>query len=223
MALPMAGAQETASQHRARARRSVNDRVFLFSGLCCHDTHAASRTFPQLHLLTPVFAREAAGKRQLVRLGHFLIPHDGFAMAAAPQRAGSLVVPSPRALGCCVTYPGNSSFCSSQRRELLLYVRDSLLQVKPAAGQLLQQTMGRNLHAHARREHRHLRLLQCELARATRALAPPAAAEPRNSRRRTSVRATGVTVSAVPESCVHLRSELAEQPPRIVAPQRGGQ
>ena len=60
---------------------------------------SASRTFPQLHLLTPVFARDAAGERQLVRLGHFLIPHDGFAMAAAPQRAGSLVVPSPRALG----------------------------------------------------------------------------------------------------------------------------
>ena len=59
---------------------------------------SASRTFPQLHLLTPVFARDAAGGRQSVRLGHYLIPPDGFAMAAAPQRAGSLVVPSPRAL-----------------------------------------------------------------------------------------------------------------------------
>ena len=59
---------------------------------------SASRTFPQLHLLTPVFARDAAGDRQLVRLGHYLIPPDGFDMAAAPQRAGSLVVPSPRAL-----------------------------------------------------------------------------------------------------------------------------
>ena len=60
---------------------------------------SASRTFPQLHLLTPVFARDAAGERQSVRLGHYLIPHDGFVMAAAPQRAESLVVPSPRALG----------------------------------------------------------------------------------------------------------------------------
>ena len=60
---------------------------------------SASRTFPQLHLLTPVFARDAAGDRQLVRLGHYLKPPDGFDMAAAPQRAGSLVVPSPRALG----------------------------------------------------------------------------------------------------------------------------
>ena len=60
---------------------------------------SASRTFPQLHLLTPVFARDAAGERQSVRLGHHLIPHDGFVMAAAPQGAGSLVVPSPRALG----------------------------------------------------------------------------------------------------------------------------
>ena len=59
---------------------------------------SASRTFPQLHLLTPAFARDAAGERQLVRLDHFLIPPDGFDMAAAPQRAGSLVVPSPRAL-----------------------------------------------------------------------------------------------------------------------------
>ena len=49
---------------------------------------SASRTFPQLHLLTPVFARDAAGDRQLVRLGHYLIPHDGFVMAAAPQGAG---------------------------------------------------------------------------------------------------------------------------------------
>ena len=114
------------------------------------------------------------------------------------------------------SYAGNCSLCS-QRRELLLYVRDSLLQVKPAAGKLLQQTMGRNLPAHARRERR-LRLLQCELARAPYAFAPPAAAEPRHSRRRTSVRATGVTVSVVPKSCVHLRSELAEQPPRVVAP-----
>ena len=60
---------------------------------------SASRTFPQLHLLTPAFARDAAGERQLVRLGHYLNPPDGFDMAAAPQRAGSLVVPSPRALG----------------------------------------------------------------------------------------------------------------------------
>ena len=60
---------------------------------------SASRTFPQLHLVTPVFARDAAGGRQSVRLGHYLIPPDGFDMAAAPQRAGSLVVPSPRALG----------------------------------------------------------------------------------------------------------------------------
>ena len=60
---------------------------------------SASRTFPQLLLLTPVFARDAAGDRQLVRLGHYLNPPDGFDTAAAPQRAGSLVVPSPRALG----------------------------------------------------------------------------------------------------------------------------
>ena len=61
---------------------------------------SASRTFLQLHLLTPVFARDAAGGRQSVRLGHYMIPPDGFAMAAPPQRAGSLVVPSPQALGC---------------------------------------------------------------------------------------------------------------------------
>ena len=60
---------------------------------------SASRTFPQLHLLTPVFARDAAGDRQLVRLGHYLNRPDAFDMAAAPQRAGSLVVPSLRALG----------------------------------------------------------------------------------------------------------------------------
>ena len=60
---------------------------------------SASRTFPQLHLLTPVFARDAADGRQSVWLGHYMIPPDGFDMAAAPQRAGSLVVPSPRALG----------------------------------------------------------------------------------------------------------------------------
>ena len=60
---------------------------------------SAFHTFPQLHLLTPVFARDAAGERQLVRLGHYVNPPDGFDMAAAPQRAGSLVVPSPRALG----------------------------------------------------------------------------------------------------------------------------
>ena len=60
---------------------------------------SAFHTFPQLHLLTPVFARDAAGGRQSVRLGHYLILPDGFAMAAPPQRAGSLVVPSPRALG----------------------------------------------------------------------------------------------------------------------------
>ena len=60
---------------------------------------SAFHTFPQLHLLTPVFARDAAGERQSVRLGHHLIPPDGFVMAAPPQRAESLVVPSPRALG----------------------------------------------------------------------------------------------------------------------------
>ena len=38
---------------------------------------SASRTFPQLHLLTPVFARDAAGGRQSVRLGHYLIPPTG--------------------------------------------------------------------------------------------------------------------------------------------------
>ena len=59
---------------------------------------SAFHTFPQLHLLTPVFARDAAGERQSVRLGHHLIPPDGFVMAAPPQRAESLVVPSPRAL-----------------------------------------------------------------------------------------------------------------------------
>ena len=59
---------------------------------------SASRTFPQLHLLTPASARDAADGRQSVRLGHYTIPPDGFGMAAAPQRAGSLVVPSPRAL-----------------------------------------------------------------------------------------------------------------------------
>ena len=59
---------------------------------------SAFHTFPQLHLLTPVFARDAAGERQLVRLSNYLNPPDGFDMAAAPQRAGSLVVPSPRAL-----------------------------------------------------------------------------------------------------------------------------
>ena len=60
---------------------------------------SAFHTFPQLHLLTAVFARDAAGERQSVRRGHHLIPPDGFVMAAPPQRAGSLVVPSPRALG----------------------------------------------------------------------------------------------------------------------------
>ena len=60
---------------------------------------SAFHTFPQLHLLTPVFARDAAGGRQSVRLDHYMIPPDGFAMAAPPQRAESLVVPSPRALG----------------------------------------------------------------------------------------------------------------------------
>ena len=60
---------------------------------------SAVHTFPQLHLLTPVFARDAADGRQSVWLGHYMIPPDGFDMAAAPQRAGSLVVPSPRALG----------------------------------------------------------------------------------------------------------------------------
>ena len=59
---------------------------------------SAFHTFPQLHLLTAVFARDAAGERQSVRRGHHLIPPDGFVMAAPPQRAGSLVVPSPRAL-----------------------------------------------------------------------------------------------------------------------------
>ena len=60
---------------------------------------SAFHTFPQLHLLTPVFARDAAGGRQSVRPGPYMIPPDGFAMAAPPQRAGSLVVPSPQALG----------------------------------------------------------------------------------------------------------------------------
>ena len=60
---------------------------------------SAFHTFPQLHLLTAVFARDAAGERQSVRRGHHLIPPDGFVMAAAPQRVGSLVVLSPRALG----------------------------------------------------------------------------------------------------------------------------
>ena len=64
-----------------------------------HTSWSAFHTFPQLHLLTPVFARDAAGERQSVRLGHHLIPPDGFVMAAPPQRAESLVVPSPRALG----------------------------------------------------------------------------------------------------------------------------
>ena len=59
----------------------------------------AFHTFPQLHLLTPVFARDAAGERQSVRLGHHLIPPDGVVMATAPQRAGSLVVPSLGAHG----------------------------------------------------------------------------------------------------------------------------
>ena len=36
---------------------------------------SAFHTFPQLHLLTPVFARDAARERQSVRLGHYLIPH----------------------------------------------------------------------------------------------------------------------------------------------------
>ena len=70
---------------------------------CFHGHAAANRTGKRdavsiVHTLTPVFARDAAGERQSVRLGHHLIPPDGFVMAAAPQRAGSLVVPSPRAL-----------------------------------------------------------------------------------------------------------------------------
>ena len=38
---------------------------------------SAFHTFPQLHLVTPVFARDAAGGRQSVRLGHYLIPPTG--------------------------------------------------------------------------------------------------------------------------------------------------
>ena len=84
-------------QHHNGARRA--DERLRSASYWRPTTVSASRTFPQLHLLTPVFARDAAGERQLVRLGHHLIPHDGFVMAAAPQGAGSLVVPSPRALG----------------------------------------------------------------------------------------------------------------------------
>ena len=84
-------------QHHNGARRA--DERLRSASYWRPTTVSASRTFPQLHLLTPVFARDAAGERQLVRLGHYLNPPDGFDMAAAPQRAGSLVVPSPRALG----------------------------------------------------------------------------------------------------------------------------
>ena len=84
-------------QHHNGARRA--DERLRSASYWRPTTVSASRTFPQLHLLTPVFARDAAGERQSVRLGHHLIPPDGFVMAAAPQRAGSLVVPSPRALG----------------------------------------------------------------------------------------------------------------------------
>ena len=84
-------------QHHNSARRA--DERLRSASYWRPTTVSASRTFPQLHLLTPVFARDAAGERQSVRLGHHLIPPDGFVMAAAPQRAGSLVVPSPRALG----------------------------------------------------------------------------------------------------------------------------
>ena len=84
-------------QHHNGARRA--DKRLRSASYWRPTTVSASRTFPQLHLLTPVFARDAAGERQSVRLGHHLIPPDGFVMAAAPQRAGSLVVPSPRALG----------------------------------------------------------------------------------------------------------------------------
>ena len=84
-------------QHHNGARRA--DERLRSASYWRPTTVSASRTFPQLHLLTPVFARDAAGGRQSVRLGHYMIPPDGFDMAAAPQRAGSLVVPSPRALG----------------------------------------------------------------------------------------------------------------------------
>ena len=84
-------------QHHNGARRA--DERLRSASYWRPTTVSASRTFPQLHLLTPVFARDAAGGRQSVRLGHYLNPPDGFAMAAPPQRAGSLVVPSPRALG----------------------------------------------------------------------------------------------------------------------------
>ena len=84
-------------QHHNSARRA--DERLRSASYWRPTTVSAFHTFPQLHLLTPVFARDAAGGRQSVRLGHYLIPPDGFAMAAAPQRAGSLVVPSPRALG----------------------------------------------------------------------------------------------------------------------------
>ena len=83
-------------QHHNGARRP--DERLRSASYWRPTTVSAARTFPQLHLLTPVFARDAAGERQLVRLGHYLNPPDGFDMAAAPQRAGSLVVPSPRAL-----------------------------------------------------------------------------------------------------------------------------
>ena len=84
-------------QHHNGARRP--DERLRSASYWRPTTVSASRTFPQLLLLTPVFARDAAGDRQLVRLGHYLNPPDGFVMAAAPQRAGSLVVSSPRALG----------------------------------------------------------------------------------------------------------------------------
>ena len=84
-------------QHHNSARRT--DERLRSASYWRPTTVSAFHTFPQLHLLTPVFARDAAGERQSVRLGHHLIPPDGFVMAAAPQRAGSLVVPSPRALG----------------------------------------------------------------------------------------------------------------------------
>ena len=85
------------SAHQNSARRA--DERLRSASYWRPTTVSASCTFPQLHLLTPVFARDAAGGRQSVRLGHYLNPPNGFAMAAPPQRAGSLVVPSPRALG----------------------------------------------------------------------------------------------------------------------------
>merc|ERR1739841_388938 len=84
-------------QHHNSARRT--DERLRSASYWSPTTVSAFHTFPQLHLMTPVFARDAAGERQSVRLGHHLIPPDGFVMATAPQRAGSLVVPSLGAHG----------------------------------------------------------------------------------------------------------------------------